>query len=114
MKQKEITINGKTYPVVFTIKTLMGFEDVYGSSFFGKKFDNIGQKTVLVYAAIVAANEKTEITLDDLMNAESVETLNDIGNAFSIINDLANDFFKIPAVEPQPEDVEEKGDNSKN
>ena len=115
MTQKEITINGKTYPVVFTVKTLIGFEDVYGSSFFGKDFRNLGQKTVLVYAAIVAADEKTDLKLDDLMNTEKAQTLDEIVDAFQVVDSLAGEFFKKPAVEPDPEPAEEKeGDDSKN
>ena len=116
MTQKEITINGKTFPVVFTVKTIMGFEDITGKSFFGEKFRTIGNKTALVFAAIIAADEKADLTMDDLMNADQVETLNDIGNAFTTVNELADEFFHIPAVEPQPEPAEEseEGDNQKN
>jgi cell division protein ZapA (FtsZ GTPase activity inhibitor) len=115
MKQKEITINGKAYPVVFSIKTMMGFEDITGKTFFGETFRSIGDKTALVFAAIIAADDKTKLTFDELMNADTVDVLNDIGTAFNKINELANEFFKIPAVEPQPEKTEEKeGDNQKN
>lgn len=115
MTQKEITINGKTYPAVFTMKTLIGFEDVYGSSFFGKDFRNLGQKTVLVYAAIVAADEKTDLKLEDLMNADNNKTLDEIVEAFKVVDSLAGEFFKKPAVEPEPEPSEGKeGDDSKN
>ena len=36
MKTKEITINGQTYPITFTIKTLMGYEDITKKKFFQK------------------------------------------------------------------------------
>ena len=115
MTQKEITINGKSYPVVFTMKTLIGFEDVYGSSFFGKNFKNLGQKTVLVYAAVVAADDKTDLRIEDLMNADSTQALDEIIEAFKVVDELAGEFFKNPAVEPEPEPAEEKeGDNAKN
>ena len=114
MNQKEITINGKQFPVVFTVKTMMGFEDITGVSFFGKDFKSIGDKTALVFAAIIAADDKADITFDDLMNADKVQTLNDIAEAFNVIDSLANDFFGIPKVEPQPDPTEEKSDDPKN
>ena len=115
MKQKEIKIGETTFPVAFTVKTMMGFEDITGKTFFGESFKTIGSKTALVFAAIIAADEKADITLDQLINADKVQTLNDIGNAFTTVNELADEFFDIPKVEPQPEPAEEnEGDNSKN
>jgi hypothetical protein len=43
--------------------------------------------------------------------------LNDIINAFNELDAMASEFFRVPAVEPQPEkteDEDEGGDNSKN
>ena len=114
MTQKEITINGKTYPVVFTMKTLIGFEDVYGSTFFGKDFRNLGQKTVLVYAAVVAADEQTDLKLDELMNADNAKTVEEVVDAFKVVDEMAGEFFKTPKVEPQPKGDEGSGDGAKN
>ena len=115
MTQKEITINGKTFPVVFTVKTMMGFERITGKRFFGESFEYIGEKAALVVAAAVAADDNSALTMDEIMNSDKVQTLNDIGNAFTTVNELANEFFDIPKVEPQPEPAEEsEGDNQKN
>jgi hypothetical protein len=116
MKQKEIKINGSTYPVVFTIKTMMGFERITGTSFFGRDFKGIGDKTAIVFAAIVAADENAGVTFEELIDADKVQTLNDIAEAFTVVNELADDFFDIPKVEPKPEadSSESSGDDSKN
>lgn len=114
MTQKEITISGKTYPVVFTIKTMMGFEDITGKPFFGETFKSIGDKTALVFASIIAADDQAKITLDELLNADKMEVLTDIVAAFTTIDTLAQEFFKTPAVEPEPENTETQGDTGKN
>ena len=118
MKQKEITFCGKTYTVVFTIKTIMGYEQITGRSFFdaGNKLSTIGDKAALLYAAIVAADEKADIAFDDIINSDRVAAVNEIVSAFAEIDKLAEEFFEIPKVEPQPEPAAEdqKGDQPKN
>lgn len=120
MKTKEITINGQTYPITFTIKTLMGYEDITKKKFFRKdnKLESLSDKVALVYASIIAADDKAQITIDEMMNADKMEILNDIINAFNELDAMASEFFRVPAVEPQPEKTEgedeDEGDNSKN
>lgn len=119
MKTKEITINGKTYPITFTIKTLMGYEDIAKKKFFSRenRLESLSDKVALVYAAIIAADDQAQITIDEMMNADKMEILNDIINAFNELDAMASEFFKVPAVEPQPEKTEsedEGGDNPKN
>lgn len=119
MKTKEITINGQTYPITFTIKTLMGYEDITKKKFFRKdnRLESLSDKVALVYASIIAADDKAQITIDEMMNADKMEILNDIINAFNELDAMASEFFRVPAVEPQQvktEDEDEGGDNSKN
>lgn len=119
MKQKEITFLEKTYPVAFTVKTMTAFEDITGKSFFDpkNKLKKLGDKAVLLFCAIIAADPKAGIKLDDILDSDKVEAVNDIINAFNVINELAAEFFHIPAIEPQPEPTEEqeqKGNGSKN
>jgi hypothetical protein len=119
MKQKEITFNGKTFPVVFVVKTMAAFEEITGKSFFDSdnKLQTLGDKAALLYAAIIAADAKADISFEDIINADKVEAVNEIIKAFGVINELAAEFFEIPAIEPQPEPAEEqeqKGNGSKN
>jgi cell division protein ZapA (FtsZ GTPase activity inhibitor) len=109
MNQKEITIAGKQYPVVFTMKTMMGFENISGKKFFGADFEHLSDQIAIVMAAILAADESADIKAEDLINADNFETVKEIISAYSfIMNELAADFFKIPSVEPKVEPVDEK------
>ena len=115
MKQKEITINNKKFNVVFTMKTMMGYENITGRSFFGESFEKISDKIALVMAAILAANNDADITLEEMMNAETVEKMNQVIEAGKAVMELAGEFFKIPKVEPKPkEPTDEEGKSQKN
>ena len=64
MKQKEVTINGVQYPVVFTLDTLFGVEDILNGSFFEANFGTLKNRMALVLAAIYSADDKADITVD--------------------------------------------------
>lgn len=96
MKQKEVKINGKTYPVVFTMKTITGFEEIVNHSFFNDGFDKMTSRMAIVVAAILAADENAEINAESLLNAESWAVAKDIIEAYTTVMDMANDFFAIP------------------
>lgn len=114
MKQKEITINGRQFPVAFTMKTMIGYEGIANNEFFGETFEKLSGKIALIMAAILAADENADITADELMNADNFETVKDVIEAYKVVMDLAAEFFERPEVEPKPEPAEEKGDDSKN
>ena len=103
MQQKEITIGGKQYPIVFTLKTMMNYEEITGQSFFSASFDNFKERIALIISAIFAADEKTDITVEQLANAESWEVAQDIVKAYVAVMELSAIFFKLPAVEPKDE-----------
>lgn len=116
MTQKEITIQGKSYPVIFTLKTIMGFEDIVGHSFFEDKLEKISSRMALVIASIIAADENADISADKLMNVDNWATIKDITEGFVVVMNLAGDFFKIPEVakeDEKPADAEES-EKSKN
>ena len=116
MVTKDITLNGKTYPVVFTMKTIMGFEDIIGHSFFNEKtFSTFKVRIALIIAAIVAADDKVEITFEELGAIDTLEGMNDIVKAFNTVMELSAAFFHLPAVEQQEEKKrKKKGQVSKN
>ena len=103
MTQKEIKIAGKTYPVVFTLKTMMIFEEITGNSFFGENFETMKSRIVLIISAIIAADPDTDITVEQLTNAETWEATQEIFNAYVAVMELSAKFFKIPEVEPKDE-----------
>lgn len=117
MTQKEITLNGKTYPVVFTMKTIIGFEDIIGHSFFDEKtFSTFKVRIALIiaaYAATLDEDKDAEISFTDFANIESVEGMNEVMQAFNTVMDLSKNFFHIPDVEKGKE-KKKKGEKEKN
>ncbi len=103
MQQKEITIGGKTYPVVFTLKTMMNFEEITGKSFFGETFDTFKSRIVLIISAVFAADENSDLTIEKLANSDTWQAAQDIVKAYVLVMELSAKFFNIPEVEPKDE-----------
>lgn len=103
MKQKEVKINGKTYPAAFTMKTITGFEEIVNHSFFNDDFAKMTSRMAIVVAAILAADENADISAESMLNAESWAVAKDIIEAYTTVMTLANDFFTIPEVEKTKE-----------
>ena len=112
MNTKEITINGKTYPVVFNMKTILGYEQISGKSFFGEDFSKMSERLALITAAVVSAGGKEELSIDEMINADKMELVQEIIAAYNVVIGMVNEFFKKPDVEPKPN--EEEGDKGKN
>ena len=115
MKTKEITIGRKAYPVAFSMKTMLNYEEISGKSFFGEDFAHLKERIALIMSAALTADENTTLTVDELMNGDDWEKVKDILAAYNTVMELCGEFMKIPAVEPQPEkpseDEEEKAKN---
>ena len=112
MNTKEITINGKKYPVVFNMKTILGYEQISGKSFFGEDFSKMSERLALITAAVVSAGGKEELSIDDMINADKLELVQEIIAAYNVVIGMVNEFFKKPEVEPNPN--EEEGNQGKN
>ena len=116
MNEKEITLYGKQYHVVFNMKTIISFEEIANKSFFGVTFDKTTDRIALIVAAILAADEKSPIKIEDVMGNQDVAAIKQISEAFLIILNMSTEFFGIPSVvaEEQPELTEEERKNAKN
>ena len=118
MQQKEITINGKTYPVIFTLKTLSNFEEIVNKSFFAANLATNNSRMAMVVAAALAADKDTKLTIEDCLGNNDWEAYQQIAAAFNIVMKLAEQFFPIPEIEkqnePKPEPEEEGDDKPKN
>lgn len=115
MKQKEVTINGKTYPVIFTMKTITGFEEIVNHSFFVDDFSKMTSRIAIVVAAIVAADINADISTEDIMNADKFKAVNEILEAYTTVMELAGEFFpKKKKNEDSKEEKAEKTDKEKN
>lgn len=61
-----ININNKQYTLKLTLRALILFEKVAGTSF---KFDTLSDQILYLYCLILANNEDVDISLDDLIEA---------------------------------------------
>ena len=117
MTQKEITINGKTYPIVFTMDTMINFEEIADKSFFETDLKRLKDRLAIIMAAVITADDKTKITVEELRGNGDLEAVQQIIAAFNIVMEASTEFFKIPAVEPKdekPKDEQTDEDKAKN
>jgi hypothetical protein len=116
--QKEITLNGKPVAVSFTLTTLLTYEELTDSNFFGEQFEKLKERIALIYAAIYTADRNTAITVDDILSTDNWQEISD---AFTTVMTMAGEFFKLPKVISDAEEREavelhddEKEDTPKN
>ena len=115
-EQKEITINGKQYPVAFNMKTIISYEEIADKSYFDSNFGKTTERIALIVAAVLTADEKSKIKVEDVMGNSDLDAVKQISEAFLIILNMSTEFFGIPSVvaEEQPELTEEERKNAKN
>ena len=111
---KEITINGKQYPVAFNMKTIINFEEITNQSYFAANLGKLTNQVALIVAAVLSANEKSDIKIETVMGKQDIEAINQISDAFIILLNMSKVFFGIPDVIEQPELTEEERKNAKN
>lgn len=115
---KEITINGKTYQVVFDLQTMINYENITGRSFFGENFNLMHNRIALLIAAIISANKDADIDSGELIKKANVKTFKEIIFAFNVVMDMVGKFFEIPSIEPKEEksesELKDSGENKKN
>ena len=112
MTQKEITLQGKTYPIDFTMKTIMKFEEIVDKSFFGtpekpEDFHKTTDRMALIYAAVETADEKHDLTIEKMAGDMGLQAVKDIIAAFGIVMNLANEFFELPKVTQEEDKADE-------
>lgn len=114
MEQREITINGKTYPVSFDMDTIINYEEVTGGqSFFGEEFKTIKTRIAVVFAAVVSANKDTTLTIEEMMGKKDLKAIQEINAAWVTVFDMAQTFFKIPEVEQKAESDQQTDEKPK-
>ena len=93
--QKVITLNGNPVTVSFTLTTLLTYEELTDSNFFGEQFEKLKERIALIYAAIYTADRETTITVDHILSTDNWQEISD---AFTTVMQMAGDFFKLPKV----------------
>jgi hypothetical protein len=117
MKQNTITINGKTYPVIFTLLTISNFENITNKAIFEANLNTTTNRMAIIVAAALAADEKADITIEELRGNDTVEDYRQISDAFAIILPMILEFFHISDIEKkeeQPTDKSTEGEGVKN
>lgn len=94
-KKREVVLNGKTVAVTFNMNTLLSYEEITGKSFFGEDFNLTKEQLALIYAAAVAADSETTLTVDDLLNSDDWDG---VKAAFETVMELASEFFHLPTI----------------
>ena len=110
MITKEITIQGKTYPVVFNMKTIINFEEITKKTFFGDKLEKLTDIIAIVVSSVLAADEKADLNVDALTSLDW-DGIQEMMTAFAVVMKLSLDFFHIPEVIPEKKS---KGNGKKN
>ena len=112
-EEKKISINGKEFSVVFNVQTIINFEEIADKSFFGNSFSHLLDRISLVVGAVLAADEKSDIKVEDVMKDVDAKKIQEILEAYTIVMNLAEVFFKIPKVEPEEKHSDENNADDK-
>lgn len=107
MTQKEITLQGKTYPIDFTMQAIMTFEEIADKSFFDCNFSKTTDRMALIYAAVMNADKKADITIEKIAGSMDLKAIKDIIAAFGIVMNLVNEFFELPKVTQEEDKADE-------
>ena len=113
MNKKEIRLQGKTYPIDFTMQAIMTFEEIADKSFFDCNFSKTTDRMALIYAAVMNANKKADITIEKIAGDMGLQAVRDIIAAFGTVMSLANEFFELPKVTQEEDKTDEPKDDEK-
>ena len=106
MTRKNITINNQQVPVVVDFQTLLNCENITEKSFFDTDFKRLYDRIALIAAAVISANEKTQLTVDDIMGKKDLQAIHDITANFNVVMELVGEFFELPKVVKDAEQQE--------
>jgi hypothetical protein len=112
MIQKEITLQGKTYPVVFDMQTIINFEEIARKTFFGDPLEKLTDRIAIIAAAVLSADENSDLKLESLKSLDW-NGIQELLKAYSIIMEMSLEFFNIPKVIDKPE-KQSKANGKKN
>lgn len=102
MKQKEITIGDKKYPVAFSMKTIELFESMTGKPFLDEMANNFGlvkNRIILIMAAILTVDENSKISESDIRGNDDLNSYKTIMEMYVSVMELVAEFFEIPVGE---------------
>lgn len=98
---KEITINGKQYPVCFDMQAMMNFEEISGQSFFKADLLMMKNRLALIIAAVLAADNDSDLKMEDLVGGKDLKAVRIVNAAYTVVSELMATFFEVSDVEKQ-------------
>jgi hypothetical protein len=101
---KTITILGETLNIAFNMATQIAYEKITDKAFSIADLDRTDATLSLMYAAIVANNPETALTMDDLLHKASCQ---DITLLKAAVIDAMQDWCHVPATMEQQQAAEE-------
>jgi hypothetical protein len=90
---------------------MSNFEEITEKGFFEANMSKTNVRLAIVVAAALAADSNTKLTIEEMRGGETFDDYKQINEAFTVVMNLAQDFFKIPTVE---ETEDQKGETEKN
>ena len=92
---------------------MVGYEEIVGKGWFSTEWADVKlrERMALVVAAILAANEKSKISADDLLAIDSMDGMKELLEASNTVMELSTEFFKLPEVEKTDEQPAENAKN---
>lgn len=102
MKQKEITIGDKKYPVAFSVKTIELFESMTSKPFLDEMANNFGlikNRIILIMAAILTVDENSKVSESDIRGNDDLNSYKNIMEMYVSVIELVGEFFEIPVSE---------------
>ena len=102
MKQKEITIGDKKYPVAFSMKTIELFESMTGKPFLDEMANNFGlvkNRIILIMAAILTVDENSKVSESDIRGNDDLNSYKNIMEMYVSVMELVGEFFEVPVSE---------------
>ena len=107
MTEKEITIQGKQYPVQFDLQTIMNWEEMNdGQSIFSDKFTSMKSRVALIMSAALSADPDTKLTVETILGNKDWEAAKEIIAAYNVVDSLASVFFKLTPGEKKEAEAE--------
>ena len=113
MKTTNITIAGKQYQVQFDFQTLLNFEQITKKAFFETNFAMIVDRMAIIMAAVLSSDEDSKLTVEILKGNGDYNAVKEIIAAYTVVMELAGEYFKVPEVvkESEAKETEGQGDN---
>jgi hypothetical protein len=105
--EKKITLMGEEVTIKFNLAVEIAYEDVVGRPFNLDDFKDKKYMPALFFAAVIANNHDTKVTIDYILSDATVEEIHALDEA---VSETMSDWLHIPDIikEDQPTNEDEE------